>query len=338
MTTITEHTLRTDRHTTGYLQAGPADGPLVIFCHGWPELSLSWRHQLPGVAALGFRCIAPDMRGYGRSSGYPRHADYRQEIIVADMVALLASTGRTSAIWVGHDWGAPVVWNIAAQHPDLVDGVASLCVPYLPSGFTLEEVVKYVDRDLYPADEYPAGQWDYQCFYEESFEQAGSAFDANVANVVKAMFRSGRADALAKPTTTSTTRRDGGWFGGGPCPDVPQDFKVISVQDHAAYTAALQRNGFFGPDSWYMNHAANGEYAKRAANGGRLEMPVLFLHARYDAVCQTVASDLAQPMREVCSNLTEHIVDSGHWMAQEQPEAVNAELVKWIARSLPQVW
>lgn len=338
MNTITEHTLKTDRHTTAYLQCGPPDGPLVIFCHGWPELSLSWRHQLPALAALGLRCIAPDMRGYGRSSVYPLHEDYRQELIVADMVELLGSTGRSSAIWVGHDWGAPVVWNIAAQHPDLVDGVASLCVPYLPSGFTLDEVTKYVDRELYPADQYPAGQWDYQRFYEESFDQAHRAFDADIANVVKAMFRSGRPDALARPTTTATIRRDGGWFGGGPCPDIPQDFNVITVQDHAAYTAALQRNGFFGPDSWYMNHAANGEYSQRAQNVGRLEMPVLFLHARYDAICQTVDSELAAPMRTACSNLTEQIVDSGHWMAQEKPVEVNAELVKWIARSLPDFW
>ena len=73
---VTEHTLKTQRHTTGYLACGPESGPLLIFCHGWPELSLSWRHQLPAMAALGFRCIAPDMRGYGRSSTYRRHEDF----------------------------------------------------------------------------------------------------------------------------------------------------------------------------------------------------------------------------------------------------------------------
>ncbi|MEZ5738494.1 MAG: alpha/beta fold hydrolase [Burkholderiaceae bacterium] len=68
---ITEHTFQSDR-TTGYLACGAPQAPLLIFVHGWPELSRSWRHQLPAFAALGFRCIAPDMRGYGRSSTYPR--------------------------------------------------------------------------------------------------------------------------------------------------------------------------------------------------------------------------------------------------------------------------
>jgi len=90
---VTEHTVKTDRHTTGYLACGPQDRPLLVFSHGWPELSLSWRHQLPAMAALGFRCIAPDMRGYGRSSTYTRHEDFAQELIVQDMLGLLASLG-----------------------------------------------------------------------------------------------------------------------------------------------------------------------------------------------------------------------------------------------------
>ena len=106
---ITEHTLKTARHTTGYLACGAQAAPLLVFVHGWPELSLSWRHQLPAFAALGFRCIAPDMRGYGRSSTYARHEDFAQELIVADMLELLASLGRERAVWVGHDWGSPVV-------------------------------------------------------------------------------------------------------------------------------------------------------------------------------------------------------------------------------------
>ena len=131
---VTEHTLKTERHTTGYLACGPESGPLLIFCHGWPELSLSWRHQLPAMAALGFRCIAPDMRGYGRSNTYTRHEDFAQELIVQDMMELLASLGRDKAVWIGHDWGSPVVWNIAAHHADKTAGVASLCVPYLADG------------------------------------------------------------------------------------------------------------------------------------------------------------------------------------------------------------
>src|ERR1700745_3317070 len=107
--TVTEHTAKSARHTTLYLASGPANGPPIIFAHGWPELSISWRHQLPAFAALGFRAIAPDMRGYGRTSVYVRSADYAQEHIVGDMLELLDSLGRKSAVWVGHDWGSPVV-------------------------------------------------------------------------------------------------------------------------------------------------------------------------------------------------------------------------------------
>src|SRR5690349_16817796 len=89
--TVTEHTVKTPRHTTFYLAEGPEKGTPIIFVHGWPELSISWRHQLPCFGALGFRAIAPDMRGYGRSSVYPKHEDYALEHTVKDMLELLDS-------------------------------------------------------------------------------------------------------------------------------------------------------------------------------------------------------------------------------------------------------
>ena len=182
---ITEHTFKTARHTTGYLACGPVDGPLIIFVHGWPELSISWRHQLPAFAALGFRCVAPDMRGYGRSSVYSRHEDYALEEVSKDLIELIDSLGRERAVWVGHDWGSPAVWSIASHHPDLCIGVVNLCVPYVKDGFTLDNLVPLVDRDVYPEDQYPVGQWDYWLFYRESFDKASTQFEANVANVVK---------------------------------------------------------------------------------------------------------------------------------------------------------
>jgi pimeloyl-ACP methyl ester carboxylesterase len=335
---VTEHTVKTDRHTTGYLACGPADGPLLVFCHGWPELSLSWRHQLPAFAALGFRCVAPDMRGYGRSSTYARHEDFAQEAIVQDMLELLAALGRDKAVWIGHDWGSPVVWNIAAHHPDRTVGVASLCVPYLAEGFTLDAMLPLVDRTLYPEAQFPAGQWDYQFFYEENFAKACATFDASPRNMVKALFRKGDPARVGKPAPTSMVRKAGGWFGGQPVPDVPRDADVLSEADMEAYAAALAKNGFFGPDSWYMNHKANGVYAKRAKNSGKLAMPVLFLHGAYDTTCETMTSRLPEPMRRDCADLTEAVVKSGHWMAQEKPVEVNVALAKWLATKLPNYW
>jgi pimeloyl-ACP methyl ester carboxylesterase len=119
---------------------------------------------------------------------------------------------------------------------------------------------------------------------------------------------------------------------------VPLDTDVVSEPEFHGYVAALERTGFFGPNSWYMNQDRNLAFAARAVNHCKLELPVLFLHADYDYVCETVDSRLAEPMRQDCPDLVEVVVPSGHWMAQEKPVAVNAALARWLATRLPQVW
>jgi pimeloyl-ACP methyl ester carboxylesterase len=335
---ITEHTTKTARHTTCYLAAGPENGPLIVFIHGWPELSISWRHQLPALAALGFRAIAPDMRGYGRSSVYCQRGDYAQEHIVRDMLELLDSVGRDRAVWVGHDWGSPVVWNMASHHPDRCNAVANLCVPYYTIERGLDHTLTLIDRNLYPEKEFSAGQWDYMRYYEESFAEAIAPMDANVYRFMKLIFRKGNPEGEGQRAITATARRSHGMLGGGEIPDLPRDQDVVSEEDLSVYVSALERNGFFGPSSWYMNHAANAGYAKAARNDGYLDMPVLFLNAQYDYVCECTHSRLAEPMRTYCRKLTEETFRTGHWMAQERPLEVNAALVKWLATSVPSVW
>jgi pimeloyl-ACP methyl ester carboxylesterase len=290
-------------------------------------------------AALGFRCLAPDMRGYGRSSVYPRHEDYALEHTVRDMTDLLDALGRDKAVWVGHDWGSPVVWSLASHHPDRCFGIVNLCVPYLPEGFAPAKTIPLVDRRVYPEAEFPAGQWEYQLFYEESFDTARVAFEASVPDTVKALFRKGNPAAKGQPSRTALVRRDGGWFGGaGRAPAIPMDADVLTKADLSGYVAALQRSGFFGPDSWYMNHTRNIAFAQRATNNGRISIPVLFLHGAYDYTCESIDSRLAEPMRASCTDLTEVVVQSGHWMAQEKPVAVNAALARFLAAKLPATW
>lgn len=161
---IMEFVAKSKRHTSFYLACGAPNATPVIFLHGWPELSISWRHQLPVLGGLGFHAVAPDMRGYGRSSLYARHQDYALEEITADMIELLDAMGAERAIWVGHDWGSPVAWSIAQHYPQRCHGVASLCVPYIPQGFAAESVIPLSDRKVYPEDRFPATQWDYQLF------------------------------------------------------------------------------------------------------------------------------------------------------------------------------
>lgn len=332
---ITAHECVTERHTTRYLAAGLADGPLIIFVHGWPELAISWRHQLECFAALGYHVVAPDMRGYGGSSVYTSKSDYAMAEIVQDMVELLAHLGRDKAIWLGHDWGSPVVWSMGSHHADKCLGVASLCVPYMPRGFTLESLVPLVDRKVYPEDQYPVGQWDYQFYYQENFNAARVVLEADVLRTVKALMRSGIPEGRGKPYRTATFRRDCGWFGGaGIAPDLPRDAAVLSEEALAEYVERLTTNGFFGPDAWYANMEANAAFAATAAEEGRLAMPVLFVHAAYDWICETRDSQLAAPMRATCSDLSEAVVESGHWMQQEKPERVNAALATWIARRI----
>jgi pimeloyl-ACP methyl ester carboxylesterase len=217
--------------------------------------------------------------------------------------------------------------------------VANLCVPYFSKGFAPETLLPLVDRAVYPAAQFPAGQWEYQLFYQENFDKARAGFETNVRNTVKALFRKGSASGKGKPSRTAQVRRDGGWFGGtGHAPDLPMDADVLTGEDLNTYVAALEANGFFGPDSWYMNARRNMEFAANAQNGGVLLMPVLFLHGEYDYTCETVASRLADPMRQDCRNLTEVIVPTGHWMAQEKPVAVNAAIAKWLAAQFPDLW
>lgn len=329
---ISHHFCQRPAHSTHFLSCGAPDAPLIIFVHGWPELAHSWRKQLPFFAAAGFRAVAPDMRGYGRSTVHLQHEDYALHHIVGDMMDLLDDLGARQAVWVGHDWGAPVVWSIAQHHPQRCQGVAALCVPYLPAGFAAEQAIPLCDREVYPEGRYPAAQWDYQLFYREHFSAAQAAFEANVRGTVRSLFRAASPQHKGRPAATATVRADGGWFGGhGAAPDASRDERVLSEVDENHYVEALGRNGFFGPDSWYMNVNANAAYAERARAQWRLEMPVLFLHAAYDYVCETIDSRLAQPMRAHCADLTEAVIGSAHWMAQEKPMEVNAAISQWLA-------
>jgi pimeloyl-ACP methyl ester carboxylesterase len=336
---ISEHICAIGSHEMFYQAAGPLHGPPVIFAHGWPELGHSWRHQLPVLGSLGFRAIAPDLRGHGRSTVYRRHDAYTMENHVADLIGLLDALGEERAVWVGHDWGAPVIWSIASHHPERCHAVANLCVPYRALDLGLEGAVALVDRKVYPEDQYPAGQWDYQYYYQENFDRAVAVLEANPGNTIKALFRKWGPEGRGVPALTASIRREGGWFGGADAaPDLPRDEDVLSEADLETYVRALGRTGFFGTCSFYMNHAANTAYAASALNDGYLDMPVLFLTAAYDYVCECVDSRLPEPMRRYCRNLTERTVNSGHWMAQEKPADVNNALVYWLATAVPAAW
>ena len=324
--------VRTGRHRTAWAAAGPADGPPMIFAHGWPELGLVWRRQLAHFARAGWRCVAPDLRGYGRSSVPTAAAAYAVREVVADLVELHDALGGRPAVWVGHDWGSPPVWAVAAHHAERCRGVVSLCVPYLARGFALPTLVPLVDRALYPDDRFPVGQWDYWLYYREQFAKAAAAFEADVGATMAFLYRTGPADAGGRPAFTASVRAAGGWFGpAGRPPVVPRDAALLPSDDFAELVAAFRRTGFAGANAWYLNDAANLAFAAEAPDFGRLSQPVLFLHAARDAVCETVRSRLAEPMRADCRRLTEVTIDAGHELMLERPDDVNAAIEHWLA-------
>ena len=115
-----------ERHSTSCCRAGQA--PLVLLCHGFPECWYSWRHQLTALASAGYRAVAPDMRGYGRSDEPEAIDQYTIFHLVGDMVGLLDALGEKQAVIAGHDWGAPVAWHAALLRPDRFRAVIGLSV------------------------------------------------------------------------------------------------------------------------------------------------------------------------------------------------------------------
>jgi len=193
---MTPQVYSSPRHTSNYWEAGPATGPLMVFVHGWPETALVWRAQVEAFAAAGWRCIAPDMRGYGGSSAPPKPEDYALGELVQDMAELHDHLGAAPAVWVGHDLGSPVGGSLSAHHPRRSRGVVLLSVPYSPDAFALPSLLPLIDRKLYPVDQYPDDQWDYYRRYLTDFDQVVNAFDADVAATLSVIYRSGTPDSV----------------------------------------------------------------------------------------------------------------------------------------------
>ena len=148
--------------------------------------------------------------------------------------------------------------------------------------------------------------------------------------MVKLLFRKGDPKGVGVRAGTASTRKNNGWFGGSKViPDVDVDADVVSEEDAQTFAKYLTDNGFFCPNSWFVNGEANESFDAKEPNKN-LKMPVLFVHATYDYVCDTTTTRFAEPMRKYCARLTEKRVDSGHWMAQEKPEEVNSFIEEWL--------
>jgi pimeloyl-ACP methyl ester carboxylesterase len=293
------------------------DRPPVVFCHGFPELAYSWRAQLPAVADAGFRAIAPDQRGYGRSSA-PEPVDaYSIDHLCGDLADLLDALEVERAVFVGHDWGGFVAWAMPLLHPDRCAGVAGVCTPYIPFPTTA------LLRSMFPDDERMYMLW---------FQKPGVAeavLDPDPELVFRTLMRSGvdPAELLAEQLSS-----DGG-LDANPFRDLrsvtPRGELVVDEEELAVYTQAFASSGFRGGINWYRNLDTNAA-AHPEIGTTPLELPALMICAEWDPALRP---EMAAGMPQTCSDLEMHtIAKAGHWVQQEMPEEVNALLVDWLTR------
>jgi len=324
---MVSHVFATPRHTTHYIEAGPVDGPLLMFLHGWPELGLIWRAQMEAFAAEGWRCVAPDMRGYGGSSAPEAVTAYTNEQVVADMAELHDELGGKPAVWVGHDWGSVVAGSLVAHAPARSRGVVLVSVPYFPDANALPTLVPLIDRTIYPADQYQDGQWDYYRYYNTHFTAAVADLDADKLASLASIFRRGDPASLGKPSPNASVTRRGGRFGPAHrAPPTRPDPALWPPTDFDALVRSFDARGFRPPCAWYLNDDANIAYARKALNSGRILQPVLFINGDFDQSNNINGNRSGDPMRAACADLTVTSLPGAHWL----PVECKAELVQAI--------
>lgn len=321
-----------------YLASGPIDGPLILFIHGWPATAITWKAQIDAAASVGFRAIAPDMPGYGNSTAHRVADDYCQEALVEGMMALLSDTGYKSGIWVGHDWGSAVTSSVAIHYPEAVKALVSVCVPYLTIELGWDGFLPLVNRKVYPSNQYEYGQWDYMKHYEENFEHAVQWFEHDITGFCRVLARKPMLRPNPDVPYWSANVRKTGWTGGAlePSKFHGQESTTLAPDVLESFMINMQKTGFWPGSAYYLNHERNSEYNSNMKQ--HLTQPALFIHARWDMVCDTKTSKLLQPMREACSNLTEVTIDAGHFVSWEKPEDFNAALFRFILDALPSEW
>ena len=286
-------------------------GPLVLLCHGWPELSHSWRHQLPALAGAGFHAVAPDMRGFGRTSAPADILAYSIFDMVGDMVALVAALGETKAIIIGHDWGAPVAWHAAMFRPDIFTAVGGLSVP--PPWRGRERPLETLSKS------------GIDNFYWQYFQTPGIAekeFERDIDYTMR---------AVSFGVDPSLFLKDGLGFLG----DTSIERKLptwISAADHAHVVESYTRSGFRGGLNWYRNIDRNWELTA-PWHGAKIYQPAIFIAGAQDSVVTgIIGGKRVTEMDRVLPNLKRKLIieGAGHWIQQERPDEVNAALISFL--------
>ncbi|MFJ4282813.1 alpha/beta fold hydrolase [Streptomyces massasporeus] len=295
-------------------------GPLVLLVHGFPESWYSWRHQLPALAAAGYRAVALDVRGYGRSSKPAAPEAYRMLDLVADNVAVVRALGEDSAVVVGHDWGSNIAAISALLHPEVFRAVGLLSVPYAPPGGPR------------PTDLFSRIGGPEQEFYVSYFQQPGRA-EAEIEPDVRGWL-AGFYAALSADTMPAEGEPDphflapGGQlrdrFPAGPLP------AWLSEEDLDVYAGEFERTGLTGALNRYRNMDRDWEDLA-PYRGAPITRPALFIGGALDASTTWMSDAIdAYPTTLPAQSASHLLNDCGHWLQQERPEQVNHLLTDWL--------
>ena len=296
--------------------AEQGEGPLVLLCHGWPELGFSWRHQLPVLAAAGYRAVAPDLRGYGRTDAPDDIAAYSIIHLVGDLVGLVAALGETSAILVGHDWGATLTWAAAMMRPDLFPVIAVLSVP---------RRARSPARPLEMLQKQGISNWYWQYFQKPGV--ADAEFERDVEYSMRCAFCGHGLSLLLK---------EGFGFLGDPA--IPRELPGwISGQDAAQFVESYRRTGFRGGLNWYRNIDRNWELTA-PWEGTLIHQPTLFIAGTRDPVISGPMGEAAmKQLPGIVPGLKRQLLieGAGHWIQQQRPKEVNEALLGFLREAAP---
>ena len=293
-------------------------GPPVILVHGFPELAFSWRHQLPALAAAGYRAIAPDMRGYGATDKPKDVADYTIQHLIGDLEGLMDAMSIEQAVFVGHDWGAMLVWQMSLLAPERMAGLITLNIPHIPRPPI--NPITYMRLKL--------GKDFYIVNFQDS-DEADRRFAEDPRRFIDTMMRrrrtAGRQDSKARKKRVPLSliaMLDQEHPAGDP---------FLSEQELDFFADAFSAGGFTGPINWYRNWKHNWKTTKGVKQ--TVNVPALFVGATEDRIIGQKQIDGMQP--NVPDLEVQMIEDCGHWTQQEKPAELNAVMLDWLARRYP---
>ena len=298
-------------------------GPLVILVHGFPESWYSWRHQLDPIVRAGFTAAAIDVRGYGGSDKPHAIEAYAMEALTADVAGVAdALQPGAPAILVGHDWGAPIVWNTILSRPERFSAVAAMSVPF--TGVPKRPFTETFRRAFTDKGHF---------FYQEWFQEPGPA-EAEAEGDVRGFLRkfyygiSGDAPEGSWPRKPAGATLLEGMRDPDPFP------AWLSEADLDYYVAEFEASGFRGPINRYRNHERDWAWLQQFKDR-RIEAPALFIGGTKDPATTGFGAipDPIGIMRPHVPNVEGHLLEGcGHWTQQERPEEVTRLLVEWLGR------